>query len=107
MIEPSALRHRLALERLQRAPDSGGGFAETWVLEAMVWADLRPVSGSERMDGDRLSGRLTHTVNIRYRAGVLPEMRFRDEARIFHILAVIDVEERRRWLQCLCEERDL
>jgi SPP1 family predicted phage head-tail adaptor len=46
-------------------------------------------------------------VVLRYRQGVVPAMRFRKATRIFHILAVIDVEERRRWLKCLCEERDL
>ena len=34
-------------------------------------------------------------------------MRFRQGARLFHILTVIDVEERKRWLKCLCEEREL
>jgi head-tail adaptor len=34
-------------------------------------------------------------------------MRFRKGTRIFHIVSAIDVEERRRWLNCLCEEREL
>jgi head-tail adaptor len=46
-------------------------------------------------------------VVLRYRAGVVPAMRFHKGARIFHILTVIDVEERRRWLKCWCEEREL
>jgi head-tail adaptor len=46
-------------------------------------------------------------VSLRYRAGVVPAMRLRKGARIFQILAVIDVEERRRWLKCWCEEREL
>jgi head-tail adaptor len=31
----------------------------------------------------------------------------RPRGRVFHILAAIDEDERRRWLRCLCEERDL
>jgi head-tail adaptor len=34
-------------------------------------------------------------------------MRFRKASRIFQILSVIDVEERKRWLKCWCEEREL
>jgi head-tail adaptor len=34
-------------------------------------------------------------------------MRFRKGARLFHIVTVINVEERNRWLKCLCEEREL
>lgn len=104
---PSDLRHRLKLEELQREEDEGGGFTENWVEVAELWADLRPVGGGETLEADRLAGRVTHEVSLRYRPGVQPAMRFRQAARLFHILTVIDVDERRRWLKCLCEEREL
>lgn len=109
MIEflPSDLRHRLTLEELQRLTDDGGGFTEDWVPVAVLAADLRPIGGGERVEAARLAGSITHEVVLRYRAGVVPAMRFRKGTRLFHILAVIDVEERRRWLKCLCEEREL
>jgi SPP1 family predicted phage head-tail adaptor len=106
-LSPSDLRHRLTLEELQREDDEGGGFTETWVEVAELWADLRPINGSEAVEADRLAGRVTHQVLLRYRPGVQPAMRFRLGARLFHILSVIDVEERKRWLTCLCEEREL
>jgi len=34
-------------------------------------------------------------------------MCLRKDARVFHIVSVINVDERNRWLKCLCEERDL
>lgn len=109
MIEflPSALRHRLALERPDRLASDDGGVEQNWTEEAELWADLRPIAGSERIEADRVTGQITHEISLRYRSGVLPEMRFREDGRVFHILAVIDVEERRRWLKCLCEEREL
>jgi len=104
---PSDLRHRLTLEELQREGDEGGGFTESWVTVAELWADLRPSGGGEAVEADRLAGRVTHDVALRYRPGVQPSMRFRQGARLFHILSVVDVEERKRWLTCLCEEREL
>ena len=104
---PSDLRHRLTLEELQREADEGGGFTEIWVEMATLWADLRPVGGSESVEADRLAGRVTHEISLRYRPGVQPAMRFRKGARLFHIVTVINVEERNRWLKCLCEEREL
>ena len=104
---PSDLRHRLTLEQLQREDDDGGGFTESWVEVATLFADLRPVGGSENVEADRLAGRVTHEVSLRYRAGVQPAMRFRQGGRLFHIVSVINVEERNRWLTCLCEEREL
>ena len=104
---PRELRHRLTLEQLERVSDEGGGFTETWVEVATLFADLRPVGGSEAVEADRLAGRVSHEVSLRYRPGVQPAMRFRKGARLFHILSVINVDERNRWLKCLCEERDL
>ena len=104
---PSELRHRLTLEQLERVSDEGGGFTETWVEVATLSADLRPIGGSEAVEADRLAGRVSHEVSLRYRPGVQPAMRFRKDARLFHILSVINVDERNRWLKCLCEERDL
>jgi SPP1 family predicted phage head-tail adaptor len=104
---PSHLRHRLSLEELQREEDEGGGFTESWVEVSELSADLRPIGGSEGVEADRLAGRVTHEIVLRYRPGVQPAMRFRKEARLFHIVAVINVEERNAWLKCLCEEREL
>jgi SPP1 family predicted phage head-tail adaptor len=104
---PSDLRHRLTLEELSRVADEGGGFTESWVTVATLFADLRPINGDERYESDRLAGRVTHEVVLRYRAGVVPAMRFHKGTRIFHIVSAIDIEERKRWLSCLCEEREL
>lgn len=102
-----ALRHRLVLERAERAGDGGGGANVTWVEEATVWAAIRPLSGGEAFEAGRRSGRHTHEITMRYRAGVDVSMRLRKGTRVFRILALEDVGERGRWLKALCEERDL
>ncbi len=104
---PSELRHRLVLEQLSRTGDDGGGFTESWVEVATLSCDLRPVGGSEGLESDRLAGRVSHEIALRYRPDVVPAMRFRKTTRVFHIVSVINVDERNRWLKCLCEERDL
>ena len=107
MTGPGDLRHRLVLEEAQRVSDGAGGFTEDWVTVAAVWAALEPHGGGEGVEAGRLAGRVSHAVTLRYRAGVTPAMRFRHGGRVLHILAVLDEGERRRWLRCLCEERDL
>jgi SPP1 family predicted phage head-tail adaptor len=101
------LRHRLALEAASRTPDGGGGASETWTTVAEVWAGITPTSGTEAVDADALTGRVSHEIVLRYRPDVAPVMRLRSATRLFEIAAVIDVDERRRWLKCLCVERDL
>lgn len=101
------LRARLVLEEPVRTPDGGGGASESWVEVATVWGRIEGRPGGETVQADRVTATLTHTITIRYRAGVVPQMRFRLETRIFHILSVVDIEDRDRRLICRCEERDL
>ena len=70
-------------------------------------ADIRPTDGSETVEADRFAGSVTHQIALRYRPGTVPAMRFRKGPRVFHILSVINVDERDRWLKCFCEEREL
>ena len=104
---PSELRHRVILEELDREADEGGGFVEDWAEVAELASDIRPADGIETVEADRLAGSVTHLIVLRYRPGVVPAMRFRKGARVFHVLSVIDVDEGNRWLKCLCEEREL
>jgi SPP1 family predicted phage head-tail adaptor len=99
------MRHRLQLEAPLASADGGGGVTRTWSLVAEVWAALKPLAGDERIEADGVSGRVSHEVWIRYRAGILPEMRFKLGARVFEIRAAIDTGERHRFLRCLVEER--
>lgn len=101
-----AMRERFVLEQAVRTTDGGGGATVTWEPVAELWAAVRSITGDERLRHDQLSGRLTHEVWIRHRAGVLPAMRFRQDTRIYEIVAVIEVGRRTR-LECLCEERTL
>jgi SPP1 family predicted phage head-tail adaptor len=105
-----ALRDRLTLQSPNRADDGGGGAVVTWDTVAELWAYVRPISGDERLRHDAVTARVTHEVWIRYRANVVPAMRFTDGARILDIVAVLDPASdpgRRDRLQCLCEERNL
>lgn len=99
------LRHRLALEAPLDTPDEGGGVSRAWALVAEVWGAVKPIGGTETVEADGVSGRISHEVWIRFRAGVRPEMRFALGARVFEIRAAIDTGERHRFLRCLVEER--
>ena len=101
-----ALRERLTLETPVRSDDGGGGATVTWTAVADVWGAVRPITGDERLRADAVTGRVTHQVWIRYRADVVPAMRFVAGARILDIVAVLGGSRRDR-LQCLCEEQNL
>ena len=99
------LSHRLRLEEPVRVADDGGGASESFAPIAEIWAAVRARAGSERLVADGLAGHATHEVWIRFRADVTPPQRFVEGDRILDIRAALDVDGRRRWLRCLCEER--
>lgn len=101
------LRERVAIEQPLRVGDGGGGAVESWIEVAQVWARIRPLSGTERTEADAIAGVVTHEAILRYRSDLGPELRMRIGSRLFDIRTVFDIEERRRFLRCLIEERDL
>lgn len=102
-----ALRHRVLLQQPVRVADGGGGASESFETVAELWAAVLPIGGEERLSADALSGRLTHEVWLRYRAGVTPAMRFLHAGRTLEIRAVLEAGNLRHRLRCLCLERDL
>ena len=101
------LRTELTLEAPSRSSDGGGGADVVWETVAVVWAAVRPVSGTESFALDRVAGRASHEITLRHRADVTLLMRFRDGARLYDIRSAVDPDGRRQWLRCLVEERDL
>ena len=102
-----ALRHRLTIEAPAAQDDSFGGRADPWAVPqrvARVWGRIEPLRGSEKLLGMQLSERVTHRITIRHRSDVASSQRLRLGTRLFNIRAVIDVDERGRWLELLCEE---
>lgn len=103
-LHTGALRHRLVLEAATRVTDGGGGAFVTWLPVAELWASVTPTNGAETVVADQIAGRVSHEIVIRYRDDIIPAMRFRLGARIFEIIAALDVGERRRFSRCLCRE---
>ena len=99
------LRHRLVVERLLEAQDETiGEVAQTWGAAGTYWAQVETLSGTELFESRAVQPEITHRVTLRYGADVTPRDRFRWGDRVFGILAVPDMEGRRRELQIACKE---
>lgn len=98
------LRHKVTIEQKASTPDGVGGFTENWSTFATPWASIESVKGQKRWYGDQLNSVITHQILIRYRAGVDTSMRINFEGRTFQIHAVLDPEEKKRWLRLDCAE---
>ncbi len=101
------LRERVTVQRAARDADAGGGAVVTWTPLAhapTVWARIEPLSGAEALQAMKLQARVTHRVTLRWRDDVTAAMRLVCGARTLNIRAVTNPDERRRYLELLCEE---
>lgn len=112
-MEIGKFRHRISLQSRSDTLDDYGQQANTWTTVATVWAEIRPVSGREKMRAMAMESELTHTVAIRYDVRFLPpktvdawRIQYVTPAatRIFNINAARDVDEGRRYIIFDCTE---
>jgi SPP1 family predicted phage head-tail adaptor len=96
--DPGWLRHRVVVETPQATPDGAGGETVTFEPVATVWALLEPAAGTERIVAGHLTGVVTHTVTMRFRADVTGGMRVLHRGRAYRVLVAYDPDERRRYL---------
>lgn len=99
-----ALRRRLILQSAVDTTDDTGAIARAFVDGDALWAQVQPLKAARDLVAGRDEARVTHRVVLRWRANVTVAMRFRLDDRILAIRTLVDVDEARRWLLCLCEE---
>ena len=109
--QSGAQRTPVALERLTARVPVGDGYEEQWERYAdLLWADVRPVVGTEQQVASIEQAPVTHLVRLDYRPDLLASDRVvLDEARqrYLYIQSAVDDEERGvRWV-LRCEERTL
>lgn len=98
------LRDELFIEEQVRVPTTGGGADLVWRSLGLVWADVRPHSGGEAVVSGQIVSRISHEIWIRYRVGTVAGMRFRREAALYDILAVLPTGARNQWMRCACRQ---
>ena len=100
------LRHLVTFESPVVTVDSNGESAEEWV-EAFggqqISASIEPLSGRELFTAQQVHSRVTTRIVVRYRPGILPEMRVVHRGVYFNIEAVVpDADSGFRHATLLC-----
>lgn len=101
------LRHQITIEENKGTINDGGGNKiPNWeAIATNVWANVRPVNGSEATIGEKRGQQLTHSVTIRYRAGIKKDKhRIIYKGRIFKIEYITNKDEANIELNIQCIE---
>lgn len=92
------LDQRIELEHIVQAPDGGGGYVESWVSYAHVWANVRPMSGRERFQAQQTQAAADYRFTIRYRDDVTEADRIRWRGKTYNIRFIADAGPREPYL---------
>jgi head-tail adaptor len=102
-------RWPLVLERAAKVPDGAGGVVTGWTAQGTLWADVQIAGGRETLVGPRGASVQEYRITVPatpHGASSRPtaQDRFRHGARVFHILAVGEVDAKGRLLRCRAVE---
>ncbi len=103
----SKLRSRITIEQPVDTPDGSGGISRSWQEVAVLWAEILPLRGSERLRAMQLTSNVSHRFRIRFKTGITSAMRISWNSKIFNIQAVLDTRPQSGMLELLAEEEAL
>lgn len=100
-------RHKIIIQREDtenRISDDQGGYTESWITFADVWAEIETIKGQEVYKAAEFDTALTHRIKTRFIKGIDSKMRIVYGSRVFKIISAIDINEMHRQLEILCVE---
>ena len=108
-MKAGTLRHRVTIEKPTRTQLTGKGYTTIWnkIPGGDVWAEVRPLSSSDRFAQAHVSNSQTHIVRIRKIDDVASDMRVKFGSRYFAIQGITNRDERGIELELSCEEVDM
>lgn len=99
------LNERVQLQRKETTDEDEGGHAVLYVPLVTLWARVTALGGGRGFAADARGVEASHSVVIRFRAGVKPGDRFVYRGRNLEVLSAEDISGRRKFTACRCVER--
>ena len=103
--EVGRLRYQVILQTQGGTADGMGGVTATWSNTATIWADIMPISATERTQADKVIGDITHKIIVRHRAITSPNMRILYGTRVFNIVSVVNPDNSSSHLKLMAREQ--
>jgi SPP1 family predicted phage head-tail adaptor len=88
------LRHRIDIQSHVVSQSPAGFRSDAWTTVQTVWGKIQPKGGNERMLAKQVQAESTHTITIRYFAGLTTYNRLQYDGRTFNITNINNLEER-------------
>ena len=99
------LRHYVKLQSSTQAQSGYGEESKTWATDESIFAEIKPLRGSELLEYQQINSELTHRIIIRYTSNATSAKRILFGTRIFDINVVRNIDERNIYQELLCKEK--
>jgi SPP1 family predicted phage head-tail adaptor len=103
-VNPGELRHIISFQKLVDSQNEFGEVVNEWVEVAKTRAGVYPISGKEFFSAEKVTSEVSHKLHIRFLPNISPDLRIQFNDRYFHIISVINFQEKNIELQLLCKE---
>lgn len=104
-LDAGRLKKRIIIHGYMEVDNPLGGKKVALVKKAEVWAELKPVRGTEFLEYYRDSNALQYKITIRYRDGITEKDVLVYGKRQFEINSIININEDNVALEIYCTER--
>lgn len=103
------LNRTLVLEAPAQTADGAGGFTQTWTVVGNLWGEITAGSGRDPAGVEITLALVPYRITVRGApvgspSRPLPQQRFRDGTRVYHILAVTERDAEALYLTCFARE---
>lgn len=105
-MNPGRLRHRITFLRHEAERNEVGADVFKWKPWRTVWASVEPQSGTETDELGRFVPEVRYKIVTRYLQGVTSDMKVEYKDKTLTIKAVLNQEERNRYLELTCVEEE-
>ena len=100
---------RITIQTRSATLDDYGQQIDSWSDLATLWANIKPISGREKLKAGQVDSILTHTVAVRYNVSLTPPRvvdawRIVYNGRYFNITSSMDLNEDRKYIIFDCTE---
>ena len=91
MLRAGRLDRRIIIQVATKSTGTAGGESRSWGTLATVWAEYKPVRGSESFVGVEHYAEAEVRFTIRYRNDVTPDNRITYDGKTYDIVAVLQI----------------
>ncbi len=106
MIQSAKLNRRVQIQAVTETRNAFGETIKTWATVKTVWAAIKPLTGDERLDGQKVVSEVDTRITMRYQPNLLTALnRLLYCGKTYNVTAVMNTDEANHELIVLAKER--